>query len=267
MILASFDPVGDRKFWLEYKLKTMRFAPHEIGRRGQPSYLSGFVDSSVDAFLLGLADRVRPTLEAMIHWAESHEAPDLEEYPREQYHWRYGWDSRFIWYQTLALSKWLSRGDPAPADFAKAAEAEWDAWVYASLKAVDRDRGEEQSALSERLATALAANDPGLGLRLFAAVAPTEPSEYEAPLLQFGHWACQHLVKGGERDEEFVARGAETLRASLLPHFFWHGNRTEPALWLKAIYWDSGMVRTPEEAIARAYDSMPGVERPDFVPG
>jgi hypothetical protein len=38
-------------------------------------------------------------------------------------------------------------------------------------------------------------------------------------------------------------------------------------LWLKAIYFDSGAVRTPEEVIAKAYDSMPSVERPDFVPG
>ena len=57
------------------------------------------------------------------------------------------------------------------------------------------------------------------------------------------------------------------LQATLLPYFFWGANRVEPALWLKAIYWDSGIARTPERAIAKAYDSMPGIERPDFVPG
>lgn len=266
-MLANFDPMDHRELWLELKLKTMKFAPHEFDRTAQPLYLHSLVNDSMDACLVGLVDYVRPILEAIIHWIESHPAPALSEYPSEQYHWRHGWDSRFNWYQSLALSKWLSRADPAQADFAKAAKAEWDAWVYASSNEVDRDHGEEQFMLSERLATALAANDPALGLKLFAAVQPTEPSEYEAPLLQFGHWACQHLIRGGKRDREFVARGAEMLRASLLPHFFWHGNRTEPALWLKAIYWDSGMVRTPEEAIAKAYDSMPGVERPDFVPG
>ena len=56
------------------------------------------------------------------------------------------------------------------------------------------------------------------------------------------------------------------LLESLLPNFFWGGDRTEPALWLKAIYFDSGVASTPEQAIARAYDSMPGVKRPDFVP-
>jgi len=57
------------------------------------------------------------------------------------------------------------------------------------------------------------------------------------------------------------------LKATLLPYFFWGANRTEPALWLKAIYWDSGVARTPEQTFARAYDSMPGIERPDFISG
>ena len=56
------------------------------------------------------------------------------------------------------------------------------------------------------------------------------------------------------------------LTASLLPKFFWEGAMIETALWLKAVYFDSGIARTPEQAIAKAYDSMPGVERPDFVP-
>jgi hypothetical protein len=56
------------------------------------------------------------------------------------------------------------------------------------------------------------------------------------------------------------------LTESLLPKFFWEHARIEPALWLKAIYFDSGVVQTPEQAIAKAYDSMPGTQRPDFVP-
>jgi hypothetical protein len=37
------------------------------------------------------------------------------------------------------------------------------------------------------------------------------------------------------------------------------------ARWLKAIYFDSGVVQTPQEAIAKAYESMPGTVRPDVV--
>jgi hypothetical protein len=266
-MLATFDPVRHRKFWLEFELKHMTFAPHDFHRAAQPLYLHGLLNDAADAYFVGLADRVRPMLEAIIGWIESHPEPDLIEYPKVDYHWRFGWDSRYRWHQTVAVAKWLSRGDPAHADFAKATEAQCDAWKHAAVEPVDRDPGEEQHVLSEHMAVALAANRPLLGLKLFAAVDPIGPSELEAPLLHFGRWACDHLARGGKRDAEFVARGAEMLRASLLPNFFWTPNRTEPALWLKAIYWDNGLAHTPEEAIAKAYDSMPGIERPDFVPG
>jgi hypothetical protein len=264
-MLASFDPIGDRKFWLEFKLKTMKFAPQEFSREVQPTYLHTLVNTSVDGFLLGLADHVRPILEATIRWIESHDEPDLREYPKDRHHWRYGWDSRFAWYQTLGLCKWLSRGNSAEAEFAKAIKADTDAREHALKESIVLDPGEEQAILTERLATALAANNPAACLKLFAAVGVAYASELEAPVLQFGQWTCQHLVSGGKRDAEFVGRGAEMLRATLLPYFFWSANRTEPALWLKTIYWDSGVARTPEQAIAKAYDSMPGIRRPDFV--
>jgi hypothetical protein len=47
----------------------------------------------------------------------------------------------------------------------------------------------------------------------------------------------------------------------------WYGVLQEPELWLKAIYFDSGVARTPEQAIAKAYDSMSWLERPIFVTG
>ncbi len=81
----------------------------------------------------------------------------------------------------------------------------------------------------------------------------------------FGYWACRHLVKSGKRDQAFVGRGREMLTANLLPNFYQSGRMMEPALWLKAIYFDSGVVQTLEEVIARAYDSMPNVTRPDFI--
>jgi hypothetical protein len=146
-------------------------------------------------------------------------------------------------------------------------KAEIDAREYALKETIALDVGDEQATLTEHVATALAARNPAVGLNLLAAVGVGHASELETPVLEFSQWACRHLASGGKRDAEFVKRGAEMLKATLLPYFFWGANRVEPALWLKAIYWDSGVARTPEQAIVRAYDSMPGVERPDFVPG
>jgi hypothetical protein len=56
------------------------------------------------------------------------------------------------------------------------------------------------------------------------------------------------------------------LTANLLPRFYEGGDSIQLALWLKAIYFDSGVAQTPEQTIARAYDCMPGISRPDFIP-
>lgn len=267
-MLANFDPKGQRESWLERHLGVfMRFAPHEFDREAMPGYLHTLVNDAVKCYFLGLADQVRPVLEGIIDWTESHPEPGLHEYSAERHHWRHAWDSRFTWYQTLGLCKWLSRGDAAEAYFAKAMKAEIDAREYALKETIALDVGDEQATLTEHVATALAARNPAVGLKILAAVGVAHASEPEAPVLEFSQWACHHLASGGKGDAKFVERGAEMLQATLLPCFFWTANRVEPALWLKAIYWDSGAARTPEQAIARAYDSMPGIERPDFVPG
>ena len=55
------------------------------------------------------------------------------------------------------------------------------------------------------------------------------------------------------------------LTANLIPKFYHGAQLFEAAIWLKAIYFDSGVVQTPEQAFVKAYDSMPGVARPDFM--
>ena len=72
----------------------------------------------------------------------------------------------------------------------------------------------------------------------------------------------------GRRNErsEIRRQGQGYADVQSAAQLFWEGARIEPALWLKAIYFDSGVVQTPQQAIAKMYDSMPGIERPDFVP-
>lgn len=246
-MLAKFDPIRERQGWLDYSLKIeTEFAPERIPSTAQPGYPSLVTNSLIDAYWVGLSDEVRPTLKQVVAWMEDQSEPQSD---------IYGWQ------RTLGLCKWLSRGDDGHEHFVRAIEAKWQSW-----QDLHDDQGEKQEALSQCLAIALAGNAPAMGLKLYELAKVRRPSADQKPLLNFGKWACDHLARGGGRDATFVARGANMLRASLLPNFFWGGNRTEPALWLKAIYWDSGVARTPEEAIARAYDSMPGVKRPDFVP-
>lgn len=264
---AKFDPVEVRSL-VEFQLQHGfgRFDPESGPVAARHLNASIRMNSLIKAFFVGLSDRVKPTLEAIADWIESQPLPDRR-LVSQAYDWQSGWSSHLIWWQTLGLCKWLARSETAEKEFAKALDAEWNSWMEASPAQVAEGQWDRERELGENLALALAGNRPGFGLKLYEAANPQEPMDHELPVLQFGLWACRHLAAGGKRDAEFVARGAEMLRDSLLPNFFHSADRRQPALWLKAIYWDSGMVRTPEQAFSRAYDSMPGVERPDFVVG
>jgi hypothetical protein len=220
-----------------------------------------------DAYLVGLANEVRPTLETIITWMETQPEPDRLAFSGDDDDWDAWWFALYRWRQTLGFCKWLSRGDRAEGEFTGALKAEWESLEHIPPEHAASARADLRTVLSVRLATAVAGGGPQLGLKIYEAAGVKRPSGLVAPVLRFGHWACRHLAEGGARDETFVARGKDMLTASLLPKFFWEGAGIEPGLWLKAIYFDSGVVRTPEQAIGRAYDSMPGIERPDFVPG
>jgi hypothetical protein len=266
-MLAKFDPVGDRNFWLQSFLDYERSSdPERIVPPVRPHYAQSKTSSMIEAYLLGLADEVRPTLEKLLAWMEAQPEPDRLVFS-EKGHSEDAWGlAVYEWRQALGLCKWLSRAASVQRELKSALEADLQGLQQASPKHAAVTRAGRREFMSVRLATALAANAPLLGLELYEAAGSKRPSGLAAPVLRFGLWACRHLAEGGARDAAFVAKGKDMLTASLLPKFFWEGARIEPALWLKAIYFDSGVVRTPEQAIAKAYDSMPGIERPDFVP-
>jgi hypothetical protein len=266
-MLAKFDPVRYRDYWLRSFLDYVRSSdPERISPSVRPHYAQAKTSSMIEAYMLGLANEVRPTLEKLIAWMEAQPEPDRLVFS-EKGHSEDAWGlAVYEWRRALGLCKWLSQADPVQRELKSALDADLQGLQQASPKHAAVTRAGRREFMSVRLATALAANAPLLGLKLYEAAGPKRPSGLAAPVLRFGLWACRHLAEGGTRDPAFVAKGRDMLTASLLPKFFWEGARIEPALWLKAIYWDSGLARTPEQAIGRAYDSIPGVKRPDFVP-
>ncbi len=261
----EFNPMSSRKFWLDVWLERMMKLVPPPGHSNKCGFLWVKSNDLVEAFLLGLADHIRPELEKSIAWMESQPEREPRQYSKELGHWRAGWRSLSQWRQMLGFCKWLSRGDTAENHFAGALEAEWYSWTSISPSDAALERDVLEYDMPHCLAVALAAKNPVLGLKLLAFADIKEPFEEHVPMLEFGEWACRHLAGGGERNAEFIARGEEMLRMGP-PDFFTDLRRREAALWLKAIYWDSGMARTPEQTIGKAYDFIPGVERPDFVP-
>lgn len=261
----TFDPVRKRKFWLDFNLAhEMRFEPDEMPAKAQPLYLSTRTNSLITAYLLGLGDRVLPALEKMVEWMESRSEPNVGLFDEEEDHWRDGWYALYAWRRTLGVAKWLCAIDGAERDFKQALLAEWQGWEQANPEVADRDCHLRREALPEHLSMALAARDPSAVLTLRSAAGVTAIANDQPPLLVLGQYACLRLHIGDARDDEFEATANYFLHAGMWPELLSQGRFTLAALWLKGLFWDSGAARTPEEAMARAYDFMP-IARPDFV--
>jgi hypothetical protein len=274
--MLSFDPVDERDFWRDLRLQYVVNDEPRVLEKEQElpglthiyhrSYAGGLLTDLVSGYLVGLWNELRPTTDKFLAWMESTAEPDRAVYLQRGLTSE-GWlEALYDWRKALGVCQWLGRGDRAFASLTAAASADWQLLELARPALAPQARATRRNYMSIHLATALAADAPLIGLKIYEAAgakasmgAPTSP-------VSFGLWACRHLVEGGSRDSAFVARGKAMLTANLLPAFYQGGRMIESALWLKAIYFDSGVAQTPEQTFARAYDCMPGISRPDFIP-
>ena len=260
----TFDPVRKRQFWLDFALKyETEFVPDKIPPQGQPPYVSVLTNCLVTGFLLGLADKVRPTLESIVAWMEGRPEPAIGLFNGPRDFWHDDYYALYTWRRTLGLAKWLCGHDGAETHFAQALSAEWDCWHKATPAQLE-DSGLRRARLGEHLALALAARQPELGLLFYQDEGPADPKDLP-PLEMLGVYACLRLKEGEAHSRNFIDEARPFLKAGLWEELLSEGRYTEPALWMKFVFYDSDVARTPERALARLYDFMPGVARPGFL--
>jgi len=272
--MLQFDPVRKRDFWQRSWLQVTidnepyRFddAPPGITHISHHAYAEMQTSSFVGGFLYGFSKELKVAVEKHIAWMESQPEPNRVVYAEGGLGVE-GWrEALFSWRLMLGLCKWLGRGDRAFGALTAAAATDWQVVALVKGELAPDVRASRRYQMSLHFATALAADAPLLGLKIYEAAGMRAPMRPATSPIQFGYWACRHLLGDGTRDETFVARGKAMLTANLVPLFLASGGTIEAALWLKAIYFDSGVVQTPEQAFAKAYDSTPGIPRPDFIP-
>jgi hypothetical protein len=258
-----FEPEKRRQFYLDFDLsRVTKFEPENTGPFNRAHYMGSKLSDMIQGHLLGLRDRVLPLAHALRAWMEAQPVPPDGRDASECYR-------VYEWWQTLGLCKWLIDGDPAAAEFAHASEADWRQWDKFYLCEPDGKKLLMRDGLELALPLNLAAHRYDVALKLcevagLTAKASSAPAIVRAELM-YGQWACRHLAEGGQPDAAYVAKGEEMLRKVMSERFIMNGYHTKMAMWLKAIYHDSGVTRTPEETIFKAYDTMTGVEKPAFA--
>jgi len=263
-MIDGFDPEQSRKQFRDWTFKFLEksdllcVAP---SARNHFSHLH--VGQLTEAVLIGKSGSVRGILDRQLVGMRSVPEPERGQY----HHSTRGeaiWCERLAqWRQLLGVCQWLA-GEPAEEALAASLEAERRSLLLVPEPEALEDRGERCQGMSEYLAVALAANTPRLGMERLGYCKLTQFYIPIAPLLGFGAWACHHLATGGGRDEAFLVRGKQALRSTLLSVMLPNAQLIEIALWLKAIFFDSGAAKSAEEAMMLAYECMPGIRRPDF---
>ena len=134
-MLAKFDPVRYRDYWLRSFLDYVRSSdPERISPSVRPHYAQVKTSSMIEAYMLGLVNEVRPTLEKLIAWMEAQPEPDRLVFS-EKGHSEDAWGlAVYEWHQALGLCKWLSQADPVQRELTSALEADLQGLQQASPK-------------------------------------------------------------------------------------------------------------------------------------
>lgn len=81
-MIAKFDPIQSRTMWLKHRLGFVaRSDPTAIPVAARAHYAQLQTTRMIDAFLVGLAREVRPSLEGLVAWMERQPEPDCRVFP------------------------------------------------------------------------------------------------------------------------------------------------------------------------------------------
>ena len=258
-----FEPEKRRQLFLDLDLPiATKFEPETTGPFNRSHYMESKLDRLIHAHLLGLRDRVLPAIRALTDWMADQPGPAEGKDTSECFR-------AYQWWETLGLGKWLIDGDPAVAEFGRASEADWRQWDQFDRLLPNGKKLLMREGLELALPLNLAALRHDVGLKLCQEAGLTEKASSAPAIvraeLMYGQWAFRHLAGDGKPDAAYVAKGEEMLRKVMSERFIMNGYHRKMVMWLKAIYHDSGVTRTPEETILKAYDTMTGVEKPAFA--
>ncbi|MDC6176417.1 hypothetical protein [Ralstonia solanacearum] len=83
----------------------------------------------------------------------------------------------------------------------------------------------------------------------------------------FAYALCLHRAGRHIFDEaDLLSSGRKMLQAHLQETWLGRGQFLRAATWLKIVYWRHDPSLTPLQTVLKAYEDMPKVPRPDFVP-
>ena len=245
---------------LKFYLGTQYDAQRPMGNVGKYQ-----VFNVVEAWLVGLHDEIAPILPPALQWIDEAIAkgeafgPDLNAHRKELCAVR-------------ALGGWLLDGSACEAIWHEALLAERARWLTDG--GVWPDATVRQWGLNDAMAFALQSGRAHDGAETAVALYERYTGKQKAPsvktLRQPRDWAYAMALHATGRHaydpHALLTAGRRVLAANLQENWLGAGQDVRGAMWLKLVYALHDPALTPLQTILRAYDNMPDVPWPDFLP-
>ncbi|MCX7111124.1 MAG: hypothetical protein NTX45_13555 [Proteobacteria bacterium] len=259
--MPYFDPIRERHNVLTVDLEAElnspveRYLPHGVGNAAVFS-----LTTIIYGWLCGLQNEVHPLLTKYMAWLE--DAIKRKEQCGESPAY-----SSMRHLEAYSLCKWLAENASDKTIYRHAIRQHEIAWDEFDKLGGICDKEVRLSTLADYLkncfqagefATALACYESLVGKRIHSFKEAMTDSE-------FAYWACGQRLNGTWSADEHAKFGARLLQKHLEYDWLGNGHALRAASWLKMVYWDSGLIRTPLATLLKAYDLMPHVTRPDFT--
>jgi hypothetical protein len=229
----------------------------EAADRAREAYLPNAVGRAADAGLqiclyawfVGMRGEVEPLLEKYRDWFEDSIVRDERSGDPP---------SRFAAYRLegLAMTKWMLEGVSDRALYAQSLRLQEQTMLAeAAAKQISLEAAWAADA-GPYLRTWIMAGDPAQGAAAARDLVPDDDESSVALRLCRADWG--HAPPDGEA----LAAGEAMLTNHLADDWLDGGLVLPAALWLKTLYFVSGLTSRPEQTLMRAYDLMPDVRRP-----
>jgi hypothetical protein len=248
--MSVFDPDSWRSSLQSHLLA-------EEADRAREAYLPNAVGRAADsglqtclyAWFVGMHGEVRPLLEKYRGWFEDSIARDEQSGDPPS---RFAADRL----EALAITKWMLDGTSDPALYAQSLKfQEQTVAADAAAKQMSQE-AVWVPRLGRYLRTWILADDPSQGVLATRELVPGNDEASVALRLCRADWGHAPL------DKDALAAGEAMLTNHLVDNWLDGGLVLRAALWLKTLYFVSGLTCNPEQTLMRAYYFMPDVRRP-----
>lgn len=258
-MVEDFNPKILREAWARRWLQHMLKADHgRITETAKARYALIQVEMYAEAYLIGLATEVAPALDRFLAWTDQPE-PERALYIAGDTNEDAWWLGLWQWRLAQGVALWL-RGMSSRIELAAAAASSLEGMERTRFqKDADAARSHRRHDMGLHLLSMLTADLPASGRRLLEIAEISPPDTQNNRGTAFGMWACNYLAQGHSRDDAFLSGCERMLGEGLMSELLAHSAYLQSVLCLKAIYYDSGIVKTADQAISKVREWLPAV--------